>query len=475
MGPPPNKWAKYNDLNPNSSAKATSSKKPARPASRNYVPKFDSAAFHVLTSLRAYEIDNPTVTHGIGQSELVRIMKFRASHLQSSSLSQKTSAALKTLLQNSCVYQSNGRIFLDTDGRTLAEKLLKSSGMGNSLFGTSKQPQLTIADTNRDLNLADTGSPGFSGFSGSSGSSGSNDAAPKQVDYTCETWNPGDYTIRVLLDNREVASMQDRQGLANDMRNLGLNLEIEALSVGDCLWVAEHNTSKRWAVLDWIVERKTLSDLRSSIIDGRYHEQKGRLRKSGLLNVVYLIEFAQSVHNNMMYKENKRKFLTVVSHTLIADSFRLKFTKSQSETVSYLALLTECLRKRYTRSLRVVVPNIQNFESSIEQAREHCSSLTDTDFAIEYSSFQTSMSKSKMYTVGETFRLMLRVIKGISFEKASAIQTLFPTPRHLWEAYARLGTEEERRALISESTKDLSRAEKINSTLSALIYDVYKC
>ena len=121
------------------------------------------------------------------------------------------------------------------------------------------------------------------------------------------------------------------------------------------------------------------------------------------------------------------------------------------------------------------VPNRQNFDSSIGQAREHWSSLTDTDFAIEYSSFQTSMSKSKMYTVGETFRLMLRVIKGISFEKASAIQTLFPTPRHLWEAYARLGTEEERRALISESTKDLSRAEKINSTLSALIYDVYKC
>ena len=43
-------------------------------------------------------------------------------------------------------------------------------------------------------------------------------------------------------------------------------------------------------VLDLIVERKTSNDLASSIRDGRYDEQKFRLRNSGINNVIYLIE-----------------------------------------------------------------------------------------------------------------------------------------------------------------------------------------
>jgi ERCC4-type nuclease len=38
------------------------------------------------------------------------------------------------------------------------------------------------------------------------------------------------------------------------------------------------------------VERKTVTDLSDSIKDGRYYEQKGRLKVSGLRNIVYLIE-----------------------------------------------------------------------------------------------------------------------------------------------------------------------------------------
>lgn len=42
--------------------------------------------------------------------------------------------------------------------------------------------------------------------------------------------------------------------------------------------------------VDWIIERKTISDLLSSLNDGRYLEQKYRLKKSCISNVVYLIE-----------------------------------------------------------------------------------------------------------------------------------------------------------------------------------------
>jgi len=43
-------------------------------------------------------------------------------------------------------------------------------------------------------------------------------------------------------------------------------------------------------VLDFIVERKTADDLAASIVDGRYEEQKFRLKNCGINNVIYLIE-----------------------------------------------------------------------------------------------------------------------------------------------------------------------------------------
>jgi ERCC4-type nuclease len=45
-------------------------------------------------------------------------------------------------------------------------------------------------------------------------------------------------------------------------------------------------------VLDCVVERKTVNDLASSIVDGRYEEQKCRLQDCGVANCVYLVEGA---------------------------------------------------------------------------------------------------------------------------------------------------------------------------------------
>jgi crossover junction endonuclease MUS81 len=41
-------------------------------------------------------------------------------------------------------------------------------------------------------------------------------------------------------------------------------------------------------VLDYIIERKKADDLAASIIDGRYKEQKYRLKNCGAKNILYL-------------------------------------------------------------------------------------------------------------------------------------------------------------------------------------------
>jgi crossover junction endonuclease MUS81 len=48
--------------------------------------------------------------------------------------------------------------------------------------------------------------------------------------------------------------------------------------VGDGLWIARDRKSGEEYVLDFIVERKNVSDLHGSIKDNRYNDQKLRLK-----------------------------------------------------------------------------------------------------------------------------------------------------------------------------------------------------
>ena len=67
------------------------------------------------------------------------------------------------------------------------------------------------------------------------------------------------------------------------------NSEMRGLSIGDFCWVWRRGGEERTTGV--VVERKKLEDLASSIVDGRYDEQRGRLmRTPGICKVIYLIE-----------------------------------------------------------------------------------------------------------------------------------------------------------------------------------------
>jgi len=51
--------------------------------------------------------------------------------------------------------------------------------------------------------------------------------------------------------------------------SIGLNCEAKTLELGDMIWIGRTDSGAEF-VLDTILERKTVSDLCSSIIDGRY-------------------------------------------------------------------------------------------------------------------------------------------------------------------------------------------------------------
>lgn len=53
----------------------------------------------------------------------------------------------------------------------------------------------------------------------------------------------------------------------------GVTLEVRSLKVGDFAWLSR-NSAGQELLLPYIIERKRLDDLASSIKDGRFHEQK---------------------------------------------------------------------------------------------------------------------------------------------------------------------------------------------------------
>lgn len=80
--------------------------------------------------------------------------------------------------------------------------------------------------------------------------------------------------MNILLDYRE-------HSLNTLFTKKGINYVTQNLIIGD-IHISKNNTN-------FIIERKTLDDFSSSIIDGRYNEQKQRLLESNA-NIIYIIE-----------------------------------------------------------------------------------------------------------------------------------------------------------------------------------------
>ena len=168
---------------------------------------------------------------------------------------------------------------------------------------------------------------------------------PTFPDFAPEIVKAGSFTVHLLLDNREVRARNDRDYIQDNLKTCGINPITRPLQVGDAMWIAcEKGGRNREIVLDHIVERKRLDDLVASIKDGRFHEQKFRLAKSGLKHVTYIIE-------DFTLKEADRAMQdamdTAISSTQVVNGFFVKRTGKLDDTIRYLARMTKRLAKEY--------------------------------------------------------------------------------------------------------------------------------
>ena len=264
-----------------------------------------------------------------------------------------------------------------------------------------------------------------------------NPSDPSDASVDLPTFQPihipsGSFTVELVLDNREIRSKTDRDYIQSSLIDLGIRPITRALELGDCLWVARvhdptilsgFSEEGSEVILDWILERKRLDDLIGSIKDGRFMEQKFRLRRSGVKNVIYVIEdIALSTDVATKYHEH---MVSAVASTQVVDGFFVKRTQKLDETIRYLARLTALLKSIYEpHPLRVIPSHILDRQTYLPLK----ASLKDPHY-ITYASFASLASKTDTLTLRDIFLKMLMCSRGITAEKAIEIQKRWSTPR----------------------------------------------
>ena len=232
----------------------------------------------------------------------------------------------------------------------------------------------------------------------------------------------------ITIDNREhecIAYCKEKN----------VDITIVSLEVGDM--IIEHEST----VL--IFERKTMADLAASIKDGRFREQKQRLKQYPFHRITYIIEGNSfetlSSHSNL-YGISTTALQSALFSLAYRDGFHVIYTSSIAETMTYLFLLHQ-------------------------KMIEHPEKIQFTQFEpTEETYLATLKVKSKKIeniTPSVCFTLQLSQIPGISTKLAKDIMVVFPTISQLLVALQEKGA----KALVDVPGIGLKKAKTIYSFL----------
>lgn len=311
---------------------------------------------------------------------------------------------------------------------------------------------------------------------------------PNTAHEDCITLPAGGFEVKMVLDMREVRTTTDRDYISGELKKLGVVPLIRSLPLGDILWVAVANpeyshklTAANLAdgaegnleiVLEHIMERKRLDDLVSSIKDGRFHEQKFRLRKSGIKHVTYLIEeYSLSAERSDKYGEALE---SAIASMQVVNGFFVKQTAKLDDSIQYLARMTKTLKSIYERKDVHVIPCRALEADAVSTTLDRYRKLyPDMTIGMTFPVFGAMCDKSDSTTLRDVFLKMLMTTRGVTGEKAVEIQKIWSTPRTFTEAYSGRDPGPARENMVSDLLGSAIPRKKIAKTLSAKIAEVW--
>lgn len=487
------------DDDDNEEEPAPAPKKPRK--TKQYVPAFRSGAYALIVALSNIPEHGP---EGMAKLDLIDAAQ---PHCNSSFTASEPGSfftawsSMKTLLTKELVYERGRptkRYALTEEGRDVARRIQEANQ--NSINNTEarandsehnstgSRPQMpsmafagAIGESPNDLSLEEkpdygnvvTDGPVFSNTS----------SLPS---FTTIRLSPGSFTVHLVLDVREIRAKTDRDYMQEELTKKGIKPIMRSLELGDAQWVAKCHDPEALrrggaegdeVVLDYIVERKRLDDLIGSIKDGRFREQKFRLKRSGVRHVTYLVEeISLDREHFSKYEESVQ---SAIAATQVVDGFTVKKTQKMDDTIRYLARMTEMLKKRYESQPLRVIPTkaftAQNYRPLLKHLRE---TQPGADYYISYEAFASLASKSDLLTLKDLFLKMLMCTRGVTGEKAIQIQRIWNTPNEFVKAFEQCGPGEagkkRKQELVSSRLGNHAvRSKQIGKAISTKIAEVW--
>ena len=180
-----------------------------------------------------------------------------------------------------------------------------------------------------------------------------------------------------------------------------------------------------------------MTDLWQSITEGRYFEQRLRIKKSGISRAVYLIEEKMPAH---FFEPSQASSLQAM-RTVLADleathGFMVHYEPDLFHSVAFLSHLTSLVIHRYMKQAPVPLPfpSLQPEDPGQESAAttEVTVRLFKKRYDGEtYAQFEKRTRKSGELSPMQFFASQLRVIKGCSGKIAQAIAQVYPSAQEL--------------------------------------------
>lgn len=145
----------------------------------------------------------------------------------------------------------------------------------------------------------------------------------------------------------------------------------------------------------------------------------------------YIVEDFQ-VAERMEY--NGLQIMTAKSQIQVHNRFFLKETHKLSETIDFLATMTQVIKASHATTDLHVIPSRHLSRSTYTALQSKLrNDHPSRPYLISFEAYQELNDKSASQTLKEKFARMFLCMKGMSAERVSAILDVWETPRQLWE------------------------------------------
>jgi ERCC4-type nuclease len=255
--------------------------------------------------------------------------------------------------------------------------------------------------------------------------------------------NEYDYQMQIVIDNRETALYSKCVELSSQYPNVKIQMNV--LSLGD-ISIKPDDSSDEIV----LIERKSFSDLLSSIKDGRYEEQSYRLIHATNIvkhNIIYIIE---GMFSQLRSPHEKKMVMSSVISLNMFKGFSVYRTASLQETAEWVLAIASKIEKDISKGRVLAYLPPQPSEKTCEETitnEEDEPTIQPNINAKNYCSVVKKVKKDNITNenIGE---IILCQIPGISSTTAVEIMKVFGTlPK-----------------MLNEIKTDISRLEQIKLT-----------